>query len=111
MTTTILPEHPVCSANGEYETPLFAEHFPVAGAVPLTHTPGTAQIYGYIRTSRQVQEGAPGMDPASQELQLQRAGVPRYNIYRDVGVSSSTGTQQHQGWHRLNGRLAGATPW
>ena len=51
------------------------------------------------------------MDPASQELQLQRAGVPRYNIYRDVGVSSSTGTQQHQGWHRLNGRLAGATPW
>ena len=86
-----------CSANGEYETPLFAEHFPVAGAVPLTHTPGTAQIYGYIRTSRQVQEGAPGMDPASQELQLQRAGVPRYNIYRDVGVSSSTGTQQHQG--------------
>ena len=45
------------------------------------------QIYGYIRTSRQLQEGVPGMDPASQELQLQRAGVPRDNIYRDVGVS------------------------
>ena len=66
-----------------------------------------AQIYGYIRTSRQLQEGAPGMDPASQELQIRRAGVPRDHIYRDVGVSGSTGTQQRQGWHRLNGRLAG----
>ena len=71
------------------------------------------QICGYIRTSRQLQEGVPGMDPASQELQLQlqlqlqRAGVPRGNIYRDVGVSGSTGTLQRQGWHRLNGRLAG----
>ena len=65
------------------------------------------QIYGYIRTSRQLQEGVPGMDPASQELQFQRAGVPRDNIYRDVGVSGSTSTQQRQGWHRLNGRLAG----
>ena len=66
-----------------------------------------AQIYGYIRTSRQLQEGDPGMDPASQELQLQRAGVPRDNIFRDVGVSGSTGTQHRQDWHRLNGRLAG----
>ena len=47
------------------------------------------------------------MDPASQELQLQRAGVPRDSIHRDVGVSGSTGTQQRQGWHRLNVRLAG----
>ena len=65
------------------------------------------QIYGYIRTSRQLQEGVPGMDPASQALHLQRAGVPRDNIYRDVGVSGSTSTQQRQDWHRLNGRLAG----
>ena len=36
-----------------------------------------AQIYGYIRTSRQLQEGAPGMAPASQELQLRRAGGGR----------------------------------
>ena len=47
------------------------------------------------------------MDPASQELQLQRAGVPFNNIYRDVGVSGTTGTQERRGWHRLNGRLAG----
>ena len=50
------------------------------------------------------------MAPASQELQLRRAGVPRDHIYRDVGASGSTGTQERRGWHRLNGRLA-ATPW
>ena len=66
-----------------------------------------ARIYGYIRTSRQLQEGAPGMDPASQELQLRRAGVPLENIFRDVGVSGSTGTRDRRGWHRLNSRLAG----
>ena len=66
-----------------------------------------AQMYGYIRTSRQLQEGTPGMDPASQELQLRRAGVPVPNIFRDVGISGSTGTREHRGWHRLNDRLAG----
>ena len=44
------------------------------------------------------------MDPDSQDLQLQRAGVPRDNIHRDVGVS---GTQERRGWHLLNGRLVG----
>ena len=66
-----------------------------------------AQIYGYIRTSRRLQEGVPGMDPASQEIQLRRAGVPLDHIHRDVGVSGTTGTQERRGWHRLNGRLAG----
>ena len=63
-----------------------------------------ASIYGYIRTSRRLQEGVPGMDPASQELQLRRAGVPLANIHRDVGVS---GTQERKAWDRLNGRLVG----
>ena len=66
-----------------------------------------ASIFGYIRTSRQLQEGVPGMDPASQELQLRRAGVPMGNIHRDVGVSGSTGTRERQAWHQLNDRLAG----
>jgi putative DNA-invertase from lambdoid prophage Rac len=66
-----------------------------------------AQMYGYIRTSRQLQEGTSGMAPASQELQLRRAGVPVPNIFRDVGISGSTGTRERRGWHRLNGRLAG----
>ena len=47
------------------------------------------------------------MDPESQELRLQRSGVPWENLFRDVGVSGSTGTQERRGWHRLNGRLAG----
>ena len=65
------------------------------------------QIYGYIRTSRRLQEGVPGMDPESQELQLRRAGVPWENLVRDVGVSGSTGTRERRGWHRLDARLAG----
>ena len=51
-----------------------------------------ASIFGYIRTSRRLQEGVPEMDPASQELQLRRAGVPLANIHRDVGVSSDVDT-------------------
>ena len=47
------------------------------------------------------------MDPESQELRLRRSGVPWENLFRDVGVSGSTGTQERRGWHRLNGRLAG----
>ena len=47
------------------------------------------------------------MDPASQELQIRRAGVPQFNIHRDVGVSGTTGTQVRQGWHQLDGCLAG----
>ena len=47
------------------------------------------------------------MDPASQELQLRRAGVPLANIHRDVGVPGSIGTQERRAWHQLNARLAG----
>ena len=47
------------------------------------------------------------MDPASQEMQLRRAGVPLANIHRDVGVCGITGTQGRQGWHQLDVRLAG----
>ena len=47
------------------------------------------------------------MDPASQELQLRRAGVSLNNIHRDVGVSGSTGTRERRAWHQLNDRLAG----
>ena len=43
------------------------------------------------------------MDPESQELQLRRAGVPWENLFRDIGVSGSTGTQERRGWHRLEG--------
>ena len=47
------------------------------------------------------------MDPASQELQLRRAGVPLASIHLDVGVSGSIGTQERRAWHQLNASLAG----
>ena len=66
-----------------------------------------ASIFGYIRTSRQIQEGVSGMDPASQELQLRRDAGPLENIFRDIGVSGSIGTRDRRAWHHLNERLAG----
>ena len=48
------------------------------------------------------------MDPFSQELRFREAGVQRDNVYRDIGVSGATGTDQRHGWHRLDGRLSGA---
>ena len=47
------------------------------------------------------------MDPASQELQLRRAGVPLQTIFRDVGISGTTGTRERRGWRQLSDRLAG----
>ena len=34
-------------------------------------------LFGYIRTSRHLQDGVAGMDPFSQELRLREAGVQR----------------------------------
>ena len=34
-----------------------------------------------------------------------RAGVAPEDIYRDVGVSGSIGTNSRPGWHTLDGRL------
>ena len=44
--------------------------------------------FGYIRTSRHLQEGVAGMDPFSQELRLRESGVQRDHVHRDIGVSS-----------------------
>ena len=64
-------------------------------------------LFRYMRTSRNRQEGVAGMDPSSQELRLREAGVQRDNVYRDIGVSGATRTDQRPGWHRLDGRLSG----
>ena len=61
--------------------------------------------YGYIRTSRQRIAGEAGSDPEAQALQLRGAGVALGDIYRDVGVSGSIGTNSRAGWHALNARL------
>ena len=47
------------------------------------------------------------MDPFSQEFRLREAGVQRDNVYRGIGVSGATGTDQRHGWRRLDGRLSG----
>ena len=64
-------------------------------------------LFGYIRTSRHLQEGVAGMDPFSQELRLRESGVQRDHVHRDIGVSGATGTDQRLGWRRLDGRLSG----
>ena len=55
------------------------------------------------------QPPAPGGGPGHVASQVQLLGgdVPGTNIHRDVGVSGTTGTQGRQGWHQLDGRLAG----
>ena len=50
-------------------------------------------------------DGEAGSDPETQRLQLIRAGVDPDNIYRDVGVSGSTGTNTRNGWRFLNSHL------
>ena len=62
-------------------------------------------LYGYIRTSRRLIAGKPGNDPDAQRLQLLDAGVPTANIYQDLGVSGSTGTNTRQGRRSLTSRL------
>ena len=53
--------------------------------------------YGYIRTSRQRIAGEAGSDPEAQALQLRGVGVAPEDIYRDVGVSGSIGTNSRAG--------------
>ena len=64
-------------------------------------------LYGYIRTSRRQEERRTGSDPESQRIQLLKAGVSPDLIFRDVGVSGSTGTNTRQGWRALDAQLSG----
>ena len=66
---------------------------------------GVGKIYGYIRTSRRQVQGQSGSDPEAQVLQLHAAGVPPDLIYRDVGISGTTGTNSRKAWRALNARL------
>ena len=61
--------------------------------------------YGYVRTSRQRIAAEAGSDPESQALQLRGAAGAPEDIFRDVGVSGSIGTNSRAGWHALDGRL------
>ena len=61
--------------------------------------------YGYIRTQPAAHRRYAGSDPEAQALQLRGAGVAPEDIYRDMGVSGSIGTNSRAGWHALNTRL------
>ena len=62
-------------------------------------------LYGYIRTSRRLIDGEPGNDPDTQRRQLLDAGVDASNVYQDLGVSGSIGTNTRHGWRSLNSDL------
>ena len=47
---------------------------------------------GYIHTSRRRTVDEAGSDPDTQARQLEAAGVDPSRIFRDIGVSGSTGT-------------------
>ena len=66
---------------------------------------GAMARYGYIRTSKALQDGQPGMKPEVQQ-QLMAAGVDLANLYRDVGVSGSTATATRHGWRALDQRMS-----
>ena len=82
-------------------------------------------LFGYIRTSRHLQEGVVQRQlllpaklivvnqawlewtPSARNSGSARPAFRGTTSYRDIGVSGATGTDQRQGWHRLDGRLSG----
>ena len=45
--------------------------------------------WGYLRTSKQQQDGQDWMDPETQELAQVSDGVPVERVFRDVGISGT----------------------
>ena len=62
-------------------------------------------VYGYLRTSKQQQEGAAGMDPETQARSLEAANVAPSDAYRDLGLSGTTASTSRAGWRALQDRL------
>ena len=61
--------------------------------------------YGYIRTSKERQDGRAGSDPETQRHDLRMAGVEEHHIYADVAVSGIKGVSSRNGWRALESRL------
>ena len=91
--------------NAPFCPPDLTDLSPLRRACPKGHTRFTSTLHGYIRTSRRLITGEPGNDRDTQGLQLLDAGVPAANLYRDLGVSGSTGATTRQGWRSLNSHL------
>ena len=64
------------------------------------------ETYGYVRTSRPRVSELSGSDPETQRQQLLAAGVALSQIYQDVGVSGTSGTNSRRAWHSLDSLLA-----
>ena len=62
--------------------------------------------YGYLRTSRQQQDGQPGMDAETQARALEAAGVDPSDVYRNLGLIGYDGlSTSRAGWRALQDRL------
>ena len=61
--------------------------------------------YGYIRTSRDREDGHAGSDPEAQRHQLRTAGVEDQHIYADVAVSGAAGIKTRNQWRALDQRI------
>ena len=67
--------------------------------------------YGYVRFSRPRVSELSGSDSETQRQKLLTAGVALSQIFQDVGISGTSGTNSRRGWHFLDSRLSQATPW
>ena len=70
-----------------------------------------SQRHSAKRTSRPRISDLSGSDPETQRQQLQAAGVALSDIYQDVGISGTSGTNSRRGWHSLDSRLAQGDTW
>ena len=69
------------------------------------------ETYGYVRTSRPRVSELSGGDPETQRQQLLAAGVALSQIYQDVGISGTSGTNRRRSWHLWTPGWFRATPW
>ena len=63
-------------------------------------------MHSAIRTSRPRFSELSGSDPETQRRQLLAACVLLSHIFRDVGVSGTSGNNIRRGWHSLDSRMA-----
>ena len=63
------------------------------------------ESYGYVRTSWPRVSELADSDPETQRQQLLAAGVELSQIFQDVGVSGTSGTNSRRAWHSLDSRL------
>lgn len=106
-TCLLAPEHP--RSNSSAETPFVPHTGWVSVSCcgkcgPKEHDRMT--LFGYIRTSRRLQECVAGRDTFIQEPPLRESRVQRDDVCRDIGVSEAPSTNRRQSWHRLDKRLS-----